>query len=559
MGQKSVIPDLIFNETRQERIQEIGELYCRKQLWNDEAPMGLHRVTVFATHRCNFKCEYCNGPHLNKTILPEEKSDFLSRELSPKLFRKLLNDWQKHGLRYVHFTGGEATLNKNLPMFVREASKRGMLSALTTNGSASPDFYRELVLAGLREIRISIDSNDADEFERIVRTKGSFEKVEKTILELVKMRDEEGMDIFIILNACMQSFDMEKCKSTITGLLRYKSNDMKILVIAEDAKEIEEKASRKAVDDLLALVRNANPNGYELLERKIHTMFRRDTFGLKSMAVRHLMNHCLIPITERTVDGKYVYPCSIYVRYHGEPLAPIKASFREQQNVSVAFAENHNCRRDPICSANCTFCCREFNVEANKQIEGIRIKELSKKYPVINIPEISDDEMADVMAKFNKINETKINEPYPFFIIKPLGLPKKKEIIRYLFDQGIKILEMDKLPDWFNFTMFLYFKEKHLEFPDRVKFKIACNKAFRQLEEPGGYVLRLEKEVPFKKIYRIKSELRSWFGDEHRVMRYNHEMVTLHLNAIHAPDSMELEWQNKVIEYFLKGGKNGRS
>jgi hypothetical protein len=198
----------------------------------------------------------------------------------------------------------------------------------------------------------------------------------------------------------------------------------------------------------------------------------------------------------------------------------------------------------------------EFNVEANKQIEGIRIKELSKKYPVINIPQISDEEMADVMAKFHRINETKINETYPFFIIKPLGLPKKKEIIRHLLGHGIKILGMDKLPDWFNFTMFLYFKEKYLEFPNRVKFKIACNKAFRRLEEPGGYVLRLEKEVPFKKIYRIKSELRGWFGDEHRVMRYNNELVTLHLNAIHAPDSMELEWQNKVVEYFLNKEKN---
>jgi MoaA/NifB/PqqE/SkfB family radical SAM enzyme len=239
MGQKSIIPDLIFSETREDRIRAIGEMYCQKQLWNENASTDLHRVTVFATHRCNFKCRYCNGPHMNKAISLKDKSDFLSRDLSPELFKKLLKDWHSHGLKYIHFTGGEATLNKNLPGFIKEAAKWGMLSALTTNGSASPEFYRELVLAGLREIRISIDSDDPATFDRIVQVPGAFKRVEKSILELGKMRDRENKNIFMIFNVCLQSFNLEECKNTIKGLLRYKPDDMKMLVIAEDAKGIE--------------------------------------------------------------------------------------------------------------------------------------------------------------------------------------------------------------------------------------------------------------------------------------------------------------------------------
>ena len=52
---------------------------------------------------------------------------------------------------------------------------------------------------------------------------------------------------------------------------------MKLLVIAESASSIQSKASRKAVDEILDLVRQRNPDGYELLEKKV-----RNTFSAKT-------------------------------------------------------------------------------------------------------------------------------------------------------------------------------------------------------------------------------------------------------------------------------------
>ena len=552
MGHRSVIPDLLFRETREERVRTIAGLYCRRHLFSDEGAAALHRATVFATHRCNFKCVYCNGPQVSKTIDKIEKQDFLSRDLTPEIFSKLLDEWKNHGLKHIHFTGGEATLNKNLPMFVRQAFRCGILSSLTTNGSAPPAFYRELVEAGLREIRISIDSHDPDVFEKIVRVPGSFSRVRQSILELVKMRDNEKKGIFIIFNICLQAFDLEECKETLERLLEYRPDDMKILVIAEDAKRIEEKASRRAVDELLAIARRANPAGFELLERKIHALFRKDSFGLKGPAARHLMKHCFIPLTERTVDGKFVYPCSIYVRYRGEPLAFVTETFAQQQMASEDFSENHHCGKDPICSANCTACCRDFNIEANRRVEEMRINELSKKYPVLEIPDVSDDEVLRVRAVFHEIHLQNPGGIRPFFIVKPLGVPRIKEILQYLTSQGVGIRSMDRINNWQDFALYLYLKERAFDNPGGAAFKIAINRGFRRLENIHGYVLWLEKEVPFRKIYRIKSELRKWFGDERRVMQYKGERMTLQVNAIHAPDEAELAWQNKVIEYFVR-------
>ena len=215
---------------------------------------------------------------------------------------------------------------------MEQAAKRKMLVSLTTNGSSSPALYRRLVESGMTEVRISIDSHDAAEFDKIVGVNGAFRRVENTIRELVRLRDEEQRSIFIILNVSTEFFDLERCKHIIDYLLAAAPDDMKLLVIAESASSIQSKASRKAVDEILDLVRQRNPDGYELLEKKVRTLFRKNTFGLKGMDARYLMKRCYIPLTERTIDAKGIYPCSIYLdipgtRLHRQSL-PLKNSRR---------------------------------------------------------------------------------------------------------------------------------------------------------------------------------------------------------------------------------------
>ena len=55
-------PDLIFQKDLTERTIRLSSLFpLRDKLGN----VGLDRITLFVTERCNLLCEYCNGPHMD--------------------------------------------------------------------------------------------------------------------------------------------------------------------------------------------------------------------------------------------------------------------------------------------------------------------------------------------------------------------------------------------------------------------------------------------------------------------------------------------------------------
>jgi pyruvate formate lyase activating enzyme len=100
---------------------------------------GKVACTAF-TPGCNFRCPYCHNPELiNPThayqVIPE--SEFL--------------DWlssRKGWLDGVCVTGGEPTLQKDLPEFARKVKDLGFLFKLDTNGS-NPGMLGEMLDAKL--------------------------------------------------------------------------------------------------------------------------------------------------------------------------------------------------------------------------------------------------------------------------------------------------------------------------------------------------------------------------------------------------------------------------
>jgi pyruvate formate lyase activating enzyme len=82
--------------------------------------------SVIFVSRCNFRCPFCHNSELvfdevEKDIPPHEIFDFLDKK----------KDW----IDGVCITGGEPTLHKGLPDFIREIKKRGFLVKLDTNGT----------------------------------------------------------------------------------------------------------------------------------------------------------------------------------------------------------------------------------------------------------------------------------------------------------------------------------------------------------------------------------------------------------------------------------------
>lgn len=542
---RSKNPDLIFDEILSQRAERITKLYSE----NPKAgSYGLDRVTLFVTHKCNLKCVYCNGPHMDKAMDPEKRKEMLSSDISLEQYKRLLEDWSGNGLKSIHFTGGEATLHSQLPDFVRLAAEKSISSTLTTNGTAGPELYRALVNNGLSEIRVSIDSANDEEFDQIVRVKNASKRVKQSISSLVDLRDKEGKNIFIILNACVGTFNVDRIRSTLESLIGLQPDDIKFLIIAEQGDEVHSRASRRTVEELLAYAKNQRPD-YELLDKKIRALFRKNTFGLTEHTSQYIIKHCFIPLAERTLDSRGIYPCSIYLRYKGAKLADANASFEEQQGAINDFVESHDCRKDEICRYNCTNCCKQLNLAVNSRMRfQSTLKNVLEK-GAFQINEISETEISEVLAKHEKIAGLDADD-FPFMVIKPYGLAHQDEIKEYLQSQGVKILESKTIESWRDFSLFLYFKKPT---PEDVEKRLARNKAYAEFEKGNTAIyLLLEKGIPEKKLARIKSELREWYGEDMGFFSHKEKEHLLKSNCIHSPNYDNLAWENRVVKFFLK-------
>ncbi|MBA7675095.1 GTP 3',8-cyclase [subsurface metagenome] len=411
---RSKIPDLLFDDILLERAARISRLCCRYDI--RETEFALDRITLFVTHRCNLFCRYCNGPHMNKAIDPALRREMLKADITLGLYKKLLKDWSEYRVKYIHFTGGEATLNKNLPEFIRLARESSILCSLTTNGTAGIKLYRKLIDSGLTEIRISIDSMDEAEYDRLVRKKGAHKKVIQNIKDIIAMRDREKKDIFIVLNICVGTFNVSNIKSNLKYFFDLDPDDIKLLVIGEQSKKIYPRASRKIVDELLCYSHDLKP-GYKLLDNKIHTLFRRHARGLKDPASRYEMQHCFIPLTERTLDARGYYPCSIYLRYYGDRILDINSTFQEQKNEIIDFIDNHDCLHDPICKNFCTNCCKKYSLIVNREISNYILRREACTSRIVKVESITPNEISKVISNFNKISRKKGMDFHPFIRI----------------------------------------------------------------------------------------------------------------------------------------------
>ena len=541
---RSKNPDLLFPDILTARAERVSKDYCSRSSVGDVPK--LDRVTLFVTHKCNLFCVYCNGPHMGKGIDPNLRAEMLRSDVTLEQYTKLLEDWAAHGLASIHFTGGEATRNRNLAEFVLLAKERGISCSLTTNGTASPALYRRLVENGLSEIRISIDSAVDEEFDRITGVAGTAHKVKENIRSLATLRDDEGKDIYVILNACVGAFNIDDVKSNLETLSAFRPDAIKFLVIAEEASEVFTKASRKAVDDLLEYAKTLR-GGDELLEMKIRAMFRKESSGLRGQ-VREI-RHCFIPLTERTLDAKNIYPCSIYLRYRGSPIAAASLPFAGQQKAIEDFVQNHDCRNDQICIDNCTSCCKRYNLDVNRRVNYSDAVAEAESRGAISVIAPSDEEIAVAINEKQMILQQDGAGSAPFVIIKPPGLAHADEIREYLASQGVRMTGENAIDDWQSLSLMLYMKNTD---KDRVRFRMARNKAFLSFEGNNhAQFLSIEESVPEGKIRRIRLELRRMFPESLFFFSYDDENVLARSNCIHVPDYKDIGYERKVIKYYL--------
>ncbi len=543
---RSKNPDLLFDDVIEERTLRVVNLaVCYKE---GDLPAELDRVTILVTHRCNYQCRYCNGPHItSNNLLQKRKRKMLGKDLSFKEFKLMIKDWKKHRLKHIHFTGGEPTLNKNLPKMIRLATKCNILSSLTTNGSANISFYRKLVDNGLTEIRISIEASNSKDYDKIVGVEGYFDTVIRNISEITRIRDREKKDVFLVLNACVGTINLKKIKEILKFLISLNPDDIKFLVIAMEKKKIVKQRSKKVIKELEELLRPFPRNRFVLLRDKIDKLFDSDAIGLKDCKTKKVMKHCYIPLTERTIDPIYYYPCSIYIRGYGRPVGKISEPFEEQQKKIMKFIQNHDCRKDRICSRICTNCCKAFNVITNEKINRIKRIKVNKK--------ISEKEISETDRKIRSLLSQRKNiTQNPFIIIKPCGMNIKDKIMVFLKSKNIKIKYRKTLDNWHELANALYCYPLTKK---EIIFTLETGKAFKKLEGNKVEVLYLQK-ISLDKLEKIKYELRSLFPNKRRLLIIGDKKRIIRSTVLHSPNKEDLKRELRILGNFpnCNGYKN---
>ena len=151
-------------------------------------PSAPYRMDLAITYRCNNECQHCyNARERSFPSLPTES------------WKTILDRIWDLGIPHVVFTGGEPTLNNDLPELIAHASENGQITGLNTNGRRLMDraFLQQLVDAGLDHVQITVESHDANIHDAMVYTRGAWKQT------IAGLRNALDTPLYVMTNTTM--------------------------------------------------------------------------------------------------------------------------------------------------------------------------------------------------------------------------------------------------------------------------------------------------------------------------------------------------------------------
>jgi len=145
----------------------------------ENPPVCLYLET---TNRCNLLCTTC--PRTYEDLEPPA-------DMSWDLFTRIVNQVPNIARVVLHGIG-EPMMVKDLPRMVRYLKDRGSYVLFNTNGTLlRPKKGRELIEAGLDELRISLDAAEAGAF-KLVRGRDWFDRIVTNVRDFVILKQRLG-------------------------------------------------------------------------------------------------------------------------------------------------------------------------------------------------------------------------------------------------------------------------------------------------------------------------------------------------------------------------------
>lgn len=157
------------------------------------------------------------------------------------------------------------------------------------------------------------------------------------------------------------------------------------------------------------------------------------------------------------------------------------------------------------------------------------------------------EQCEDVYQEIQKLPVHQLNR---FIIIKPFGNRYKKEIIAFLNACGVNVLRQLPIESWHGLSFFLYTRREMNQLEWKIRFEI--NKAFQEMEQGTATLLLLDEQIDIDRLYELKWKIRNMTGlAQQSITLSNGNNVSLKLHSVHTPDEDRLQYELKVIFYFL--------
>jgi MoaA/NifB/PqqE/SkfB family radical SAM enzyme len=139
---------------------------------------------IETTNRCNLLCETC--PRTFEDLEPPA-------DMSWELFTRIVDQFPRIARVVLHGVG-EPMMVKALPRMVRYLKDRGTYVLFNTNGTLLTERKgRELISAGLDELRVSLDAAESETF-LAVRGKNMFDRIVRNVRAFTALQRAEGVE-----------------------------------------------------------------------------------------------------------------------------------------------------------------------------------------------------------------------------------------------------------------------------------------------------------------------------------------------------------------------------
>jgi len=296
------------------------------------ASTRLERCELLLTDACNFKCPYCRGAREGyEGTMPFSEAS------------RIVKLWTDDNLRNIRFSGGEPTLYKNLVKLVAQAKDGGVeRCAISTNGSADWELYKELIEAGVDDFSVSLDGGCCATGQKMNGgISGVWDKVISNIARISKLT-------YCTVGMVFTEDNVNECLDAVRFAVGLGVSDIRVIPSAQYNKAL------TMLADLEGL------NSFPILKYRINNIRNgRHVRGIE----KDDKTRCRLALDDMAVIKDEHFPCIIYLREGGDPIGEVGPNMRAER---LEWVENHIPAEDSICSKNCLDVCVDYNHVAGR-------------------------------------------------------------------------------------------------------------------------------------------------------------------------------------------------